>query len=97
MELSKVLEQLRRELVHLDAAIFSLERLQAKAGRRGQPRRAPVEILKAQPKSHPRGRGGWRESTVPGTGERGGKRSSRPAPRRTFGGSPAVQRNLSLQ
>src|ERR1035438_5867690 len=51
MDLSKVLEQLRRELVHLDAAILSLERLQAKAGRRGQPRRVPVEILKAHAKT----------------------------------------------
>jgi hypothetical protein len=39
MDLSKVLEQLRRELVHLDAAIVSLERLQAKVGRRGRPPR----------------------------------------------------------
>ncbi len=35
MNLFKVLEQLRRELLHLDAAIASLERLQAKAARRG--------------------------------------------------------------
>ena len=64
MDLSKVLEQLRRELVHLDAAILSLERLQAKAGRRGQPRRAPVEILKTQPKSQPTGRRQARKGRV---------------------------------
>jgi hypothetical protein len=64
MDLSKVLEQLRRELVHLDAAILSLERLQAKAGRRGQPRRVPVEILKAQPKPQPTGRRQARKGRV---------------------------------
>ena len=46
MELSKVLEQLRRELVHLDAAIVSLERLQAKVGRRGRPPRVLAERRK---------------------------------------------------
>jgi hypothetical protein len=47
MDLSKVLEQLRRELVHLDAAIVSLERLQAKVGRRGRPPRVLAELRKA--------------------------------------------------
>lgn len=48
MDLSKVLEQLRRELVHLDAAILSLERLQAKAARRGRPPKVLQELRKAQ-------------------------------------------------
>lgn len=46
MDLSKVLEQLRRELVHLDAAIVSLERLQAKVGRRGRRPRVLTELRK---------------------------------------------------
>ena len=52
MDLSKVLDQLRRELVHLDAAIASLERLQAKVGRRGRPPRLLAELRKphAEPK-----------------------------------------------
>jgi len=50
MDLSKVLEQLRRELAHLDAAILSLERLQAKVERRGRPRRLPAGLLAVQPK-----------------------------------------------
>ncbi|MCX6632027.1 MAG: hypothetical protein NTW28_30830 [Candidatus Solibacter sp.] len=49
MDLSKVLEQLRREVVHLDAAILSLERLQAKAARRGRPPRVLEELRKAHP------------------------------------------------
>jgi hypothetical protein len=49
MDLSKVLEQLRRELVHLDAAIVSLERLQAKVGRRGRPPRVLAELRKNHP------------------------------------------------
>jgi hypothetical protein len=49
MELSKVLAQLRRELVHLDAAIASLERLQARVGRRGRPPRVLAELRKAHP------------------------------------------------
>ena len=64
MDLSKVLEQLRRELVHLDAAILSLERLQAKAGRRGPPRRVAVKLLKAQPKPQPTGRRRGRQGRV---------------------------------
>jgi hypothetical protein len=47
MDLSKVLEQLRKELAHLDAAILSLERLQAKVGRRGRPPRLLTELRKA--------------------------------------------------
>jgi len=46
MDLSKVLEQLRRELAHVDAAILSLERLQAKVARRGRPPKALSELRK---------------------------------------------------
>ena len=53
MDLSKVLEQLRRELDHLNAAIFSLERLQAKVNRRGRPPRALADLRKAQPPLSP--------------------------------------------
>jgi hypothetical protein len=56
MDLSKVLDQLRRELVHLDAAIVSLERLQAKVGRRGRPPRVLAELRKTQAASKPAAR-----------------------------------------
>ena len=56
MNLSKVLEQLRRELVHLDAAIVSLERLQAKVGRRGRPPRVLAELRKARATPKPASR-----------------------------------------
>jgi hypothetical protein len=56
MDLSKVLEQLRRELVHLDAAILSLERLQAKIVRRGRPPRTLAELRKVSPAPRPAGR-----------------------------------------
>ena len=39
MDITKVLEELRRELDYLDAAILNLERLKAKAIRRGRPRK----------------------------------------------------------
>ena len=58
MDLSKVLERLRKELAHLDAAILSLERLQTKADRREHPRRLPAEALKAQPRRRLQGRQG---------------------------------------
>ena len=64
MDLSKVLEQLRRELVHLDAAILSLERLQAKVGQSGYPRRVSAELLKAQPKPQATGRRQARQGRV---------------------------------
>jgi hypothetical protein len=64
MDLSKVLEQLRRELVHLDAAILSLERLQAKVGQSGYPRRMSAELLKAQPKPQATGRRQGRQGRV---------------------------------
>jgi hypothetical protein len=44
MDLAKVLEQLRRELDHLNAAIVSLERLQATEVRRGRPPGSLVEL-----------------------------------------------------
>ena len=56
MGLSKVLEQLRRELVHLDAAIVSLERLQAKVGRRGRPPRVLTELRKTRAAPKPAAR-----------------------------------------
>ena len=55
MHLSSVLAQLRRELANLDAAIVSLERLQAQAVR-ARPRSVAAELLKAQPKPMPVGR-----------------------------------------
>jgi len=49
MDLTAVLDQLRKELVHLDAAILSLERLQAKKARRGRPPKALAMLRKPQP------------------------------------------------
>jgi len=46
MDLTTVLEQLRRELIHIDAAIVSLERLQAKTKRRGRPPKALAMLRK---------------------------------------------------
>jgi hypothetical protein len=47
MDLSKVLAQLRQELNHVDAAIQSLERLQARgAARRGRPPRSFLDLRK---------------------------------------------------
>jgi hypothetical protein len=37
MDLGRVLEELRKELQHIDSAILHLERLQAKTRRRGRP------------------------------------------------------------
>jgi len=39
MDITKVLEELRRELDYLDSAILNLERLQAKSNRRGRPKK----------------------------------------------------------
>lgn len=60
MDVSKVLEQLRKELEHLDAAIMSLERLQQKGLRRGRPPKSPSEAARPRPMSNRRevGRGG---------------------------------------
>jgi hypothetical protein len=44
MEITKVVMELRRELASLDAAILSLERLQAKAPRRGRPPKLLSEL-----------------------------------------------------
>jgi hypothetical protein len=65
MELSRVLEQLRRELVHLDAAILSLERLQAKVARRGRPPAMLSELRKAHPEPKPASRRRARGSSTP--------------------------------
>ena len=47
MDLTRVLAQLRQELNHIDAAILSLERLQARgAARRGRPARSLLDIRK---------------------------------------------------
>ncbi len=56
MDLSKVLDQLRRELDHLNAAILSLERLQTKVARLGRPPRALADIRKAHPAARVSGR-----------------------------------------
>lgn len=44
MDLAKVLEELRRELEYLDAAITSLEHLQQTGPRRGRPPRALADL-----------------------------------------------------
>ena len=64
MELTKVLSQLRQELDHIDAAILSLERLQAKEMRRGRPPKALMEIRKTRPAAR-------RMSTVARPAQRG--------------------------
>ena len=53
MDLSKVLEQLRKELADMDAAILSVEQLQAKASRRGRPPRVRAELRKTPPTTQP--------------------------------------------
>ena len=60
MDLSKVLEQLRKELEYLDAAIQSLERLQAKVARRGRPPKMLDAIRKARNTPPPTRRQGRR-------------------------------------
>jgi hypothetical protein len=54
MDLVKVLAQLRDELSDLDAAIFSLERLQHEGGvrKRGRPPKALAELRKAARVGH---------------------------------------------
>ena len=49
MELTKVLAQLRQELDHIDAAILSLERLQAKETRRVRTPILAMEVRKIRP------------------------------------------------
>ena len=46
MDLSRVLAQLKAELDRIDAAILSLERLQAKESRRGRPSKMLTEMRK---------------------------------------------------
>lgn len=46
MDLTKVLAQLRQELEYIDAAIISLERLQAKGARRGRPPKGLADLGK---------------------------------------------------
>ena len=48
MDISKLLNQLRRELAHMDAAILSLEQLQAKGARLRHPQRPPAESPAAE-------------------------------------------------
>ena len=52
MDLSKVLEQLRKELENLDVAILTLERLQEKSLRRGRPPKV-LAGLRESPKLTP--------------------------------------------
>ena len=53
MDLSKVLEQLRRELQHINVAIASLERLQEKDVRRGRPPKILSELRDPKPEPRP--------------------------------------------
>ena len=56
MDIVKVLEELRRELEHLDAAILSLERLQEKSVKRGRPPKLLSQLRR--PRSTTRRSGG---------------------------------------
>ena len=49
MDISKVLDHLRKELEYLDAAIVSLERLQEKGLRRGRPPKSRPEAKHPRP------------------------------------------------
>jgi hypothetical protein len=53
MDLSKVLEQLRKELESLDVAILTLERLQEKAVRRGRPPKLLASLREVPKASSP--------------------------------------------
>ena len=53
MDITRVLEELRRELQYLDAAILSLERIQQRSSRRGRPPKILTELRQAN-KSTPR-------------------------------------------
>jgi hypothetical protein len=57
MDVANLLDQLRKELEHLDAAIFSLEQLQANVeqARRAPPPRIRQGHLKTQSKTRPDG------------------------------------------
>jgi hypothetical protein len=56
MDISKVLDQLRKELEHLDAAIVSLERLQEKGRRRGRPPKAASDLNRHSQLTRPKSR-----------------------------------------
>ena len=49
MDISKCLDQLRKELEHLDAAILSLERLQQRGLRRDRILKNPSELDRSKP------------------------------------------------
>ena len=51
MDLTKVLTQLRQELDHLDAAILSLERLQARQAEHAHPSQTLLEVRKLKESS----------------------------------------------
>ncbi len=55
MDISKILEQLRKELGHLDAAILSLEKLQENGVRRGRPPKALSFLNQPLPTLRPGG------------------------------------------
>ena len=57
MDVAKLLDQLRKELAYLDAAILSLEQLQAGEQRRAYTPRVRTGRLKAEPKPLPDGSG----------------------------------------
>ena len=54
MDLQRLLRDLRRELENLDAAIASLERLNASGKRRGRPPSVLTEAQKAAENTHER-------------------------------------------
>jgi hypothetical protein len=60
MDLSKVLAQLREELANLDAAIFSLERLQREEPRRGRPSKALTHL----PRTRAAGKGSTADDPI---------------------------------
>jgi hypothetical protein len=49
MDLTRILTQLKHELDHIDAAIVSLERLQAKETRRGRPPKILADLRRLKP------------------------------------------------
>jgi hypothetical protein len=51
MDISGVLDQMRKELEHLDAAIASLERLQQRQPQRGRPAKPRSESGRSAPRS----------------------------------------------
>lgn len=53
MDISGVLDQMRKELEHLDAAIASLERLQQKQPQKGRPAKPRLASGRSAPRSRP--------------------------------------------